>query len=108
MTDGEPTPSLSHREALTDEERWLVSVILVGSEGDLSLCDTIREEATPADHAALGRVRSAVAPFLGRAELLADGSIVVTLLGIGTATDQAVHAARAAQAIRAVAPDLPL
>src|SRR6185312_995263 len=44
--------------------------------------------------------RSIVASFGGEAELLADGSIVVTLSGKGAASDQAAHAARCALSLR--------
>ncbi|MCC6556280.1 MAG: protein kinase, partial [Polyangiaceae bacterium] len=107
IADGDSPPRLSRPEALTDDERWLVSVILAGAARPAQ-DGALRHDATQEERDALRRVRRAVGPFLGRAELLADGAIVVTLLGIGTATDQAAHAARAALAIRAVAPELAL
>jgi eukaryotic-like serine/threonine-protein kinase len=44
--------------------------------------------------------RSVVASFGAEAEMLADGSIVVTLSGKGAASDQAAHAARCALSLR--------
>ena len=44
----------------------------------------------------------------GRAEVLADGSVVVTLSGSGAATDQAAQAARCALALRTILPNAPM
>ncbi len=49
-----------------------------------------------------------VANHRGRCDVLADGSIVVTLLGEGAATDQAARAARCALAIRDLVPAAPI
>src|SRR5262249_23562353 len=50
---------------------------------------------------------SILAEHAGRAEVLADSSVVVTLFGQGAATDQAARAARCALALRALFPDAP-
>jgi tetratricopeptide (TPR) repeat protein len=44
----------------------------------------------------------------GQVERLADGTVVATVSGNGTATDQAARAARMALAMRAVVPDAPM
>ena len=49
-----------------------------------------------------------VAQHRGRGEILADGSIVVTLLGQGAATDQAARGARCALAICELVPWAPM
>ncbi len=48
---------------------------------------------------------SAVATFGGRAEVMADGSVVVSVFGQGAATDQAARAARCALAVRKTLPE---
>jgi tetratricopeptide (TPR) repeat protein len=48
---------------------------------------------------------AAVAAFGGRAEVMADGSVVVSVFGQGAATDQAARAARCALAVRRILPD---
>ncbi|MDB4956768.1 MAG: protein kinase [Myxococcales bacterium] len=52
----------------------------------------------------LPALSAAVAAHGGRAEVLADGSVVVTVFGEGAATDQAARSARCALAVRAVVP----
>ncbi|WNG45683.1 protein kinase [Archangium minus] len=77
---------------LTGAEQRLVSVLLV------SLRSFAPEEASVASsrgRALCESLRSALAPYGGQVELLADGSLVATLLPErGTATDQAALAAR--------------
>jgi len=90
--------------ALTASERRLVCVVMAsaidapeeivegaGREGDASIYDTVAASFDP---------RTVVASFGGEAEVLADGSIVVTLSGKGGAGEQAAHAARCALALR--------
>ena len=59
----------------------------------------------PARAAALERVRAAAAPFGGRVEMLADGTLVAGLAARGSARDQARQAARCALAVRDVLED---
>ena len=95
------TPAM---RALTGSERRLVSVVMATiPPGDLlddigaptsfapSSFDTIAASFDP---------RSIVASFGAEAEMLADGSIVVTLSGKGAASDQVAHAARCALSLR--------
>ncbi|MBV8762950.1 MAG: protein kinase [Deltaproteobacteria bacterium] len=51
------------------------------------------------------RLESIVAEHQGKAEVLKDGSVVVTLFGRSAATDQAASAARCALALRSVLPN---
>ncbi|MDB4939527.1 MAG: Adenylate cyclase, partial [Labilithrix sp.] len=90
------TPAM---RALTGSERRLVSVVMAAvTPGDFG------EEPAPASSfdtiAASFDPRTIVASFGGEAEMLADGSIVVTLSGKGAASDQAAHAARCALSLR--------
>lgn len=85
--------------ALTGSERRLVSVVMAsvpplegGEEsGPASSFDTLAASFDP---------RTIAASFGAESELLADGSIVVTVSGKGAASDQAAHAARCALALR--------
>jgi tetratricopeptide (TPR) repeat protein/predicted Ser/Thr protein kinase len=56
----------------------------------------------------LPALSAAVSSHGGRAEVLADGSVVVTVFGEGAATDQAARAARCALAVRAIIPSAPM
>lgn len=49
-----------------------------------------------------------VASYRARSEVLADGSVVVSLFGPGAATDQASRAARCALAMREIVPTAPM
>ena len=60
------------------------------------------------ESATLLRVRVELASYGARVEKLADGSIVATLAGAGSATDQAARAARFSLALRALLPDIPM
>jgi tetratricopeptide (TPR) repeat protein len=80
---------------LRAEQRYVSGVVALGAPG-------------PPRVLALERARAAVAPFGARAELLADGSIVATLSGKGSARDQARQAARCALALRDVLEDAPM
>jgi tetratricopeptide (TPR) repeat protein len=56
-------------------------------------------------HDVVRRLEMIVADHHGRAEVLKDGSVVVTLFGRSAATDQAAGAARCALAMRTVLPN---
>jgi len=85
--------------ALTAGERRLVCVVMAGlaeasppiPEASSSTVETLAASFDP---------RTVVASFGAEAEILADGSVVVTLTGKGGASDQAAHAARCALALR--------
>jgi tetratricopeptide (TPR) repeat protein len=84
--------------ALTGSERRLVSVVMASTAGD-----ELEEAAPPSSFetmAASFDPRSIVASFGAVGEMLADGTIVVTLSGKGAASDQVAHAARCALALR--------
>ncbi len=53
-------------------------------------------------------ISDAVVSHRGRMEVLADGSVVITLLSQGAATDQAARAARCALALRGLVPEAPI
>jgi tetratricopeptide (TPR) repeat protein len=85
-----PTSSASAMPSLTDSEKRYVTVLLAQLDGD----DT---------GAMLGRLRQ-VAERYGRAERVAGGGLLVTLVGDDQATDQAVRAARCALAMARATP----
>jgi eukaryotic-like serine/threonine-protein kinase len=88
--------------ALTAGERRLVCVVMAGlGEGDPPLSPTAEADQTVETMAASFDPRAVVASFGAEAEILADGSVVVTLTGKGGASDQAAHAARCALALGA-------
>ncbi|HEX8792914.1 MAG TPA: protein kinase [Polyangiaceae bacterium] len=96
--------------ALTTTEQRLVCVVLavpaapadeVASSGDPSLERTL----AAVGGASLDGLRPVVESRGARLEHLADGSLLVTTSGIGTATDQAVQAARCALALQDCMPD---
>jgi tetratricopeptide (TPR) repeat protein len=115
MSDRAPT---SVTPALTRGEQRLVSVLLVGAdrgappESDPRSCAATTEcvvdaavttRVVPEDRGEVDEaVRAVVAEHGGQFDRLADGTRVVTLMGAGAATDQAVRAARCALAVRAV------
>jgi len=89
-------------KALTAGERRLVCVVMAS----LGTPDATTGEIEPIPPSALETMaasfdpRTVVASFGAEAEILADGSIVVTVAGRGGASDQAAHAARCALALR--------
>jgi eukaryotic-like serine/threonine-protein kinase len=85
-----PTEPANPASALGTSEQRLTSVVVArGAPG------------APRTHA-MERARAACVPFGARAEQQADGLLVVTLSGRGSARDQARQAARCALAIRDV------
>jgi eukaryotic-like serine/threonine-protein kinase len=96
--------------ALTAGERRLVCVVMAalpsedGVEAAAGEGSSPRLEPLPINAietlAASFDPRAIVASFGAEAEILADGSIVVTVAGKGGASDQAAHAARCALALR--------
>jgi serine/threonine protein kinase/tetratricopeptide (TPR) repeat protein len=100
--------SPSARPALTGKERRLVSVIFGGmdkrqAERPVEATVQLAPQRTDTD-----RLAKIAESFRGRFEQLVDGSIVVTLVGQGSATDQAAQAARCALALRSELPQAPL
>ncbi len=112
-------PVRSRDSAVTIGEQRLVCVVFAQAAvagtgtleaGDLAR-DTLKDPTMSANTLAadgaevvLPALSATVSAHGGRAEVLADGSVVVTVLGQGTATDQAARAARCALAVRDVVP----
>jgi eukaryotic-like serine/threonine-protein kinase len=95
------------RSALTNSERRIVSVVVAGRAPALDTATLPLDppELQPRDDALSGVVET----YGGKLELLADGSLVVTLAGMtGVATDQAAQAARCALGLRARFQDRPI
>ena len=87
--------------SLTRRERRIASVIVVGAPADDSRTLTLDTIPGQTPLPTLEPIRAAAAPFGGRVERLADGTLAVTLEG-RMATDQAAQAARCALALRSV------
>jgi len=105
---GAGRPKISDRPPeLTGGEQRLQSVVLVGSgtEIDAGTAPTMASDSVQGPAVLL---RTVVAPYGGRVDPLADGTLVVTLPGAAAATDQASRAARCAIAIRSLVPQLPM
>lgn len=92
---------------LTDSERQLLSVVLMGpsTSPDRSNEPTLSPTQINAHRDELRRAADVRG---GRFELLADGSIIVTVAGTRVAKDQAVQAARCALALRALSEKRPI
>ena len=95
--------SVPAMRAITGSERRLVSVVMAsippGDAEDLPAPASFGPSSF-ATMAASFDPRSIVASFGAEAEMLADGSIVVTLSGKGAASEQVAHAARCALSLR--------
>ncbi len=89
----------SRASALTGSERRLVSVVMASFGTDPALLEPVSPSELETIAASFDP-RALAAGYGADAEMLADGSMVVTLMGKGTATDQAAHAARCALALR--------
>jgi eukaryotic-like serine/threonine-protein kinase len=106
-----PESRIPVRPALTEGEQRIVSVIVataaLASEGSGSGGGAVATHAaSPADASALyDRLRAILLPFGGHIEALAEGSVVATIAGRGSATDQAAQAARCTLAMRDVLSD---
>ncbi len=101
-------PSSGFNARITEREQRVVSVVLAGADthaGEIADAATIAIDAATKT---VERMRRVVAPYGARFEWLADGSLVGTLAGHGTAMDEAAQAARCALAIRARLIDVPI
>jgi len=101
---GTPSTPSTAPPALTEREQRMLCLVLVAAPSDPGATGATQ---TMGASDAMGRVRATVEAHGGRAELLADGSLVGQMEGANP-TDQAVHAARCAQALRALALELPI
>ncbi len=91
--------------AMTTTERRILCVIMAGGLGARSTsARTLQGGSVTIDD----RVRDIVREHGGRAELLADGSLVATMSGRGAPTDEAGKAARCALALAARLEGVPI
>ncbi|MBI2895872.1 MAG: protein kinase, partial [Deltaproteobacteria bacterium] len=95
-----PTPAV----ALGGGEQRHVSVVMLGEVGRPGG----RKAGDGEPSAALDPLLMVVRSFDARAERLVDGSVVVLLPTLGTATDQAARAAACALDLRGAAPSAPI
>ncbi|WP_395839740.1 protein kinase [Cystobacter fuscus] len=93
----------AHEQQLVSVEQQLVSILMVS----LRTLATGKPEEDEAHRRALrDALRTTLAPYGGRVELLADGSLAATLvLERGTVTDQAALAVRCALSFKERCPD---
>lgn len=93
--------------SLTTVEQRLVSVMLAGvvpdREGKPELTLSPEEVTAPFE-----RLRAIIAPIAAQIDCLADGSAIATFIGQGSASDQAIQAARCALSMRAALPDVAI
>jgi tetratricopeptide (TPR) repeat protein len=105
--DVQQRPSALPLSSLTRNERRVRSVVLMGPEPRLE-DDPVRPDAQTRLASCPREMRAQAAACAGQLDLLAGGSILVTLAGAGLATDQAAQAARCALALRPHAGDRPM
>ncbi|MRG95096.1 serine/threonine-protein kinase PknK [Polyangium spumosum] len=119
--DTEVAETSARPSGLTGKERRVVSLVLtrlprgeraprVGESGVYGPTVALAGAETAAD-VDTGRGRSlagVVERYGGRLDALSDGTLVVSLLSTGAATDQAARAARSALALREVLPEAPM
>jgi tetratricopeptide (TPR) repeat protein len=100
--------------AITGGEQSLVSVVMVDAAAALPLPPTLDDgddtDDTRGDRATPTALdeRADVERHGGRLEVLPDGTLVVTVSGVGSATDQSARAARCALILRARFPEVPI
>ncbi|HEX2574220.1 MAG TPA: protein kinase [Polyangia bacterium] len=109
-----PQPQSPAATALTGGEQRLMSVVLLGSleqplEQPIVVDDSTQPAVTHLEIVRLYDTLAAIAQaYGGRFVRLPGGVGLVTLGGVGPATDQAARAARCALALRRVAPEVPM
>ncbi|MEP7122778.1 MAG: protein kinase [Byssovorax sp.] len=114
-----PSSRRSLPQGLTIGEKRLLSLVLadarsIGAPSPDAprlppLGEAFAATLTTEDAAATAaQVRRELAPFGARVESLLDGSVIATLSGGGSATDQAARAARFALAMRGLLPTIPM
>lgn len=102
-----PPPSIRRPASLTSRELVALSVVLIGSERPDEVAGA-RTLGTAEVASAAEAIRRETEAFGGRLEPMSGGVALVTLVGVGVATDQAVHAARLALALRRHAGARPM
>jgi tetratricopeptide (TPR) repeat protein len=93
-------------DSLTRGEQRLLSVVVAGHPG--KSIHTSERTMTPEESRATRAIWDTVAEFGPTLEWLANGAVVATLSGRGTATDQAAVAARCALAMRRKLQGIPM
>ncbi|HRI63827.1 MAG TPA: protein kinase [Polyangium sp.] len=102
-------PPSSDAESITVTEKRLISVVAVTQSEPLTTMGSATTlPATNVIANLLPRVRQVLEPFGAAVEELANGVLLVLLVGSGPPTDRAALAARSAFRIRALLPDAPI
>ncbi len=94
--------------SITGGERRVVSLVMAARptiSGSESTAETLRADDVAQSES---EIRAAAARGGGVAQRLLDGSLIASFSGAGSATDQAVRAARCALALRDLAPGSPI
>jgi eukaryotic-like serine/threonine-protein kinase len=89
--------------AISAQEQRVMCVVLAAEEGSV-IGHTSPTVSVQQVRDAARELTTAVEPFGGRVELLANGSRLVILSGMGAATDRAAQAARCALVLREMLP----
>lgn len=99
--------SVAPREsALTSEEQRALCVVLADTPVDGS--GAASQEFTMTLGPSVPVLASMIERFGGRLDVLANGTLLVSISGTGSASDHAIAAARSALALRELLPDVPL
>jgi eukaryotic-like serine/threonine-protein kinase len=106
--DLDRTPPPPAMIAVTGGEQRLLSVVLIDTNGGPAMAESEVADVTSATRTANGGVSATIADLItshgGRFARLPDGSVVITVAGTGTATDQAAQAARLSLSLRGQLP----
>ncbi len=103
-----PAGTVWRPQSITGGEQRLLCVIVAGGRGGAIHDDAVAPTLAPDEIAAHDGARKTALEYGARLERLADGTLVATLTGQGSATDLAARAARAALAIHERLPESPM
>lgn len=103
-----PTSPRSIIPKIGKSEQRLVCLVMVADVGFHGGTAPTMVQVDDASEDLIGRMQVVANEFGGKADVLADGSAVVTVSGADVATDQATRAARLALALRELWPSAPM
>jgi tetratricopeptide (TPR) repeat protein len=98
-----PTPSLTR-----GEQRLLTVVLSASADDARAVAGTALMQTMEHVGGTMNALRGEVARYGGQVERMLDGTVVVTMLPRGTATDQVAQAARCALVMRSHMPGMPI
>ena len=103
-----PTSPRSIVPKIGKSEQRLVCLVMVADVGFHGGTAPTMVQVDDASEDLIGRMQAIASEHGGKADVLADGSAVVTVSGADVATDQATRAARLALALRELWPGAPM